>query len=235
MTAQRPVVGISTYREPASWGSWQQVPADLLPAGYVDAVRAGGGIPVLLPPDPDPDRALAAAQRLDALVIAGGPDVDPAGYRQPAGPHTTAWQADRDAAEMALLDAAAARSMPTLGICRGMQVMSVQAKGTLLQHVPDVVGHQGHSPGPGEYGPVRVRTVPGTRLADLLGPAVTVPCHHHQAVAGHPGMIAAAHAEDGLLEAIEDPDRPFWVGVQWHPEAGADMRLFTGLVAAVRG
>lgn len=234
MTTQRPVVGVSTYREPADWGTWHQVAADLLPARYVDAVRAGDGVPVLLPPDPDPDRALAALERLDALVIAGGPDVDPARYRQRPDPHTTSWRSDRDAAELALLDAAAARQMPTLGICRGMQVMAVHAKGPLLQHVPDAVGSDRHSIGPGIYGPVVVRTVPGTRIAALLGSRVTVPCHHHQAVAEHPGMVAAAHADDGTLEAMEHPGLPFWLGVQWHPETSDDVRLFTGLAAAAR-
>lgn len=230
----RPVVGISSYREPASWGQWQRVPADLLPQRYADAVSRGGGVPVLLPPYADASTAAAALERLDALVIAGGADVDPARYGQPPGPRTTGWRADRDASELALLDAAADRALPTLGVCRGMQVMAVHASGSLLQHVPDVTGHDRHSPGPDVYGPITVHTVDGTRVADLLGPTLTVPCHHHQAVAEHPGLTAAAHAADGLLEAIEHPGRAFWLGVQWHPETSTDLRLFAGLVDAAQ-
>ncbi len=234
MARSKPVIGISTYREPADWGSWHQVPADLLPAAYARAVSAAGGVPVLLPSYPDADDALAALDRVDGLVIAGGADVDPARYRQQPGPHTAGWRADRDAAEWAMLDGAAGRDLPTLGVCRGMQMMAVHATGSLLQHVPDVVGHDVHSPGPGVYGSVTVRTVPGSRLASVLGNQAMVPCHHHQAVADHPGLLAAAHAEDGLLEAIEDPDRSFWLAVQWHPEVGSDLRLFTALVGAAR-
>ena len=228
----KPIVGVSTYREPADWGSWRGVRADLLPAGYADAVTAGGGVPVLLPSYAEVADAVAVLDRIDALVIAGGADVQPIRYGQEPSPHTTGWRTDRDATELALLDAAAQASMPTLGVCRGMQMMAVQARGTLLQHVPDRVGHAEHSPGPGVYGTVTVHPVPGTRLHELLGETVTVPCHHHQAVAAHPGLIAAAHAEDGLLEAVEDPDRPFWLGVQWHPETSTDVRLFAALVAA---
>jgi putative glutamine amidotransferase len=230
----RPVVGISSYREPASWGHWRDVRADLLPERYADAVSTGGGVPVLLPPYADAAAAAVALDRLDALVIAGGADVDPTRYGQPAGPRTTGWRADRDASELALLDAAADRELPTLGVCRGMQMMAVHATGSLLQHVPDLVGHDRHSPGPDVYGPITVHTVAGTRIADLLGPILTVPCHHHQAVDEHPGLAAAAHAEDGLLEAIEHPGRPFWLGVQWHPETSTDLRLFAGLVAAAQ-
>ncbi len=227
-----PVIGISTYREPADWGTWRGVRADLLPAGYADSVRAGGGVPVLLPPDDAPERVLAALDRLDGLIVAGGADVDPSRYGRGPGAHTTSSRPDRDATELALLGAAADRSLPTLGICRGMQMMAVQAKGTLLQHVPDVVGHEGHSPAAGVYGRMTVRTVPGTRLRGILGPELTVPCHHHQSVDDHPGLVAAAHADDGLLEAIEDPAQAFWLGVQWHPETATDMRLFAALAAA---
>lgn len=237
----RPVVGISTYREPADWGAWRQVRADLLPAAYADCVTAAGGVPVLLPPNLDADAALAVCARLDALVIGGGADVDPARYGASPETHTTAWRADRDASEMALLDAAAeigraadGGDLPTLGICRGMQVMAIRVGGALQQHLPDVVGHQGHSPGDGVYGPTTVRMAPGSRIAAILGDEVIVPCHHHQSVTAHPGFAASAAALDGTLEAMEDAARPFHLAVQWHPEAGDDLRLFAALVAAAR-
>jgi putative glutamine amidotransferase len=228
----RPIIGISTYSEPASWGSWDNVPAALLPARYVEAIRAAGGTPVLLPPLGPGGDAPTLVARLDGLVIAGGADVNPARYG--AEPHaaTAGWRDDRDVSEFALLDAAEDLGLPVLGVCRGMQVMAVRAGGALLQHVPDAVNTDRHSPGPGEYGPVQVRTVRGTRVAGLLGDELTVPCHHHQSVARHPGFVPAAHARDGILEAMESVGQRFEVGVQWHPETGADLRVFQGLTAA---
>lgn len=230
-----PIIGISMYREPASWGTWRDVPAHLLPANYAAAVSASGATPVLLPPYGPQDDVLSVLARLDGLVIAGGADVNPSRYSEQPGEHTAAWRDDRDGSEVALLDAAADRELPTLGVCRGMQVMAVRAGGSLLQHVPDAVGHQSHSPSAGVYGSIGVRTVPGTQLSAVLGDSLTVPCHHHQAVAKHPGMVASAHADDGLLEAIEDPELPFWIGIQWHPESSADLRLFAALADAARG
>lgn len=227
-----PVIGISTYRDPADWASWRGVRADLLAADYADAVVDGGGAPVLLPVALDAHRARAVIAKLDGLIIAGGADVDPSRYGQQPGPETDESRADRDASELALLDVAAGYGLPTLGICRGMQLMAVHAGGSLHQHVPDLVGHQGHSPAPGVYGRTSVEIAPASQLAGILGDRLTVPCHHHQAVAEHPGFAPVARAADGVLEAMEDPDRPFHVAVQWHPETDTDMRLFAALVAA---
>ncbi|MGQ7297752.1 gamma-glutamyl-gamma-aminobutyrate hydrolase family protein [Quadrisphaera sp. KR29] len=229
----RPLVGISTYREEAAWGVWRQR-ADLLPATYADAVRLAGGAPVLLPPA-EPALAADVVARLDALVVAGGADVDPAAYGEPAHPRTGAPRADRDAWELALLDAAAARLLPVLGVCRGMQVMAVHAGGALEQHLPDVVDHDLHDPGGDGFGEVSVRTAPGSRLAALVGEHAEVRCHHHQAVRSAPGYAPVAWAADGTLEAIERTGAgPFHLGVQWHPEVVADTGLFRGLVAAAR-
>lgn len=228
----RPVIGISTYREPASFRNWEQVPAHVLPAAYADAVSAGGGTPVLLPPYGPADDIPAVVRRLDALVIAGGSDVNPSRYG--AAPHaaTGAWRDDRDVSELALLDAAGDLELPVLGVCRGMQVMAVHAGGRLHQHVPDVVGDHRHSPGPQIYGPMDVGTVDGSRLAGILGVEVKVACHHHQAVAFYPGFDAVATASDGLVEAIEARGSRFYVGVQWHPETDTDRRLFAALADA---
>ena len=229
MTVQ-PLVGLSTYREQARWGVWDQ-PADVLPTLYADAVERAGGVPVLLPPQ-DPTAAAAVVARLDALVVTGGADVDPGRYDAEPHPATVSWRTDRDAWELALLDAADARGLPVLGICRGMQVMAVQRGGSLVQHLPDAVGHETHSPGGAEFGDVDVETVHGTRLRMLVGDEGHVACHHHQAVAEHPGFEPAAYADDGTLEAMEAPGERFLVAVQWHPETRADAGLFSGLVAA---
>jgi len=230
----RPLIGICTYREPATWGRWNGVDATLLPAAYTDAVRAGGGTPVLLPPLGPGDEASTVVGRLDGLVLSGGPDVNPSRYGAEPHPATGRWRDDRDVSEMALLTAADDIALPVLGICRGMQLMAVTAGGTLLQHVPDVTGTDRHSPGPDTYGTVQVRTVAGSRLAGILGATVTVACHHHQAVADHPGFVSVAAADDALLEAIETPGERFRLGVQWHPETQSDARLFQALVAAAR-
>jgi putative glutamine amidotransferase len=226
----RPLIGLSTYREQARWGVWDQ-PADLLPTTYADAVERAGGVPVLLPPL-DPTTAAAAMARLDGLVVTGGADVDPGRYGAEPHPQTVTWRTDRDAWELALLDAADSRGLPVLGICRGMQVMAVHGGGSLIQHLPDAVGHETHSPGGPEFGDVDVRTGEGTRLRMLVGERAGVACHHHQAVAEHPGFTVAASAEDGTVEAIEAPGDRFVVAVQWHPETRADAGLFAGLVAA---
>lgn len=229
---RRPLIGVTTYREPASWGAWQQVRADLVPADYTDAVRAAGGTVVLIPPLGPADRADEILSRLDGLVVAGGADVNPTRYGDLPLPTTTTWRDDRDVSELALLDAAADLDLPVLGVCRGLQMMAVHAGGTLHQHVPDRVGHQGHSPGPDSYGPIDVTTVPGTRLAALLGDRLTVPCHHHQTVATAPGLVVSAHAADGEIEGLELPGERFALGIQWHPETHTDRRLFQGLIAA---
>lgn len=226
-----PVIGLSTYREVARWGVWDQR-ADLLPSQYAEAVVACGGVPLMLPPVATEGAAEAVVARLDGLVISGGADVDPAAYGAQAHPRTANWRPDRDAWELALLTAAAAVGLPVLGVCRGMQLMAVHAGGSLDQHTPDLVGHEEHSPGGPEFGAVAVRTEPGSRIAGLVGAALTVNCHHHQSVAAHPGFAAVAHAEDGTLEAMEAGGDRFCVAVQWHPETTADVGLLAGLVRA---
>jgi putative glutamine amidotransferase len=230
--SEPPVIGITTYREQARWGVWDTT-ADVLHAQYADALVAAGGVPVLLPPATASDEVAAAVvARIDGLVVSGGADVAPARYGEEPHPRTTSWREDRDAWESALLRAADAAALPTLGVCRGMQLMAVAAGGALVQHTPDVVGHEGHNPGGAEFGTTGVRTEAGSRLAALVGDTVEVGCHHHQTVAAHPGFAATAWAADGSLEAMERPGPRFCVAVQWHPEVREDTRLFVGLVAA---
>jgi putative glutamine amidotransferase len=228
----RPIIGLSTYREPARWGAWDQS-ADLLPSEYAQAVTVAGGVPLLLPPtEPYGEAARAVVARLDGLIISGGADVDPARYDAPPHATTGTPRVDRDAWELALLDAAGESDLPVLGICRGMQVMAVHAGGHLDQHVPEVVDHERHNPGGDQYGPTEVIVLPGSHLGGLVGTAVSVSCHHHQSVQDHPGFTAVAWADDGLLEAIEDPVHPFRLAVQWHPEVDPDRGLFRALVEA---
>lgn len=236
-----PVIGLSTYREVSRHGVWTEL-SDLLPSEYADAVRIAGGVPLLLPVPPDSVDAAAVGAaasalvaRLDGLVISGGGDVSPSAYGEEPHPRTGGVLDARDAWELALLDAAAERALPTLGICRGMQVMAAHAGGSLHQHVPDLVGNEAHNPGADAYGSIDVATTPGSRLASLVGDKVTVNCHHHQAVRAHPGFDAVAVSPaDGTLEAMEAPGDRFCLAVQWHPETLADLGLFTGFVEAAR-
>jgi putative glutamine amidotransferase len=170
--------------------------------------------------------------RLDGLMLAGGVDVEPQRYG--ALPHPSVQQArpDRDAFELALAQVTRELDTPVLGVCRGMQVMAVAAGGMLEQHLPDLVGHEEHSPAPGVYGSHLVRTVKGTKMSALLGQQVVIPSYHHQSVSSHPGYVPAAWAPDGTLEAMERPASRFQLAVQWHPEAGQDDRLFEAFVKA---
>ena len=224
----RPVIGLSTYRETARWGVWTEV-ADLLSATYTRSVEAAGGTVVLLPPQAQGADTLVG--RIDGLIVTGGADVEPQRYGQEPGPHTYV-RPDRDSWELALLDAALPGGVPTLGICRGMQLLAVHGGGRLEQHLPDVVGHAEHGPEGDAYGWTSVRTVAGSMVSTMVGESMQVSCHHHQAVLAHPGFTVSARAADGTIEAIEDPERGYWVGVQWHPESGDDYGLFAGLVGA---
>jgi putative glutamine amidotransferase len=207
--------------------------ADVLHAQYADALLAAGGVPVLLPPASTSEEVAATVvARIDGLLVSGGADVEPGRYGQQPHARTTSWREDRDAWESALLRAADTAALPTLGVCRGMQLMAVAAGGALVQHTPDVVGHEGHDPGGARFGTTLVATEAGSRLAALVGETVEVGCHHHQAVAAHPGFTATAWADDGLLEAMERPGPRFCLAVQWHPEVREDTRLFVALVAA---
>jgi putative glutamine amidotransferase len=225
----RPVIGISTYREQARWGFWD-VPAVLLPAAYADAVAGAGGEPVLLP---TASVTADVVGRLDGLVLAGGADIDPARYGEEPGPHTAVTRPDRDASEVAVLQAALDRDLPLLAICRGMQLLNVLLGGTLLQHLPAVPGTEPHQLGLGQYAERKVRTAPGSALDGLIGPTATVNCHHHQALDRIASALTpSAWADDGVVEGVEADGRRFCLAVQWHPETSEDRRLFSGLVAA---
>lgn len=233
----RPVIGITTYVEPASWGVWRDIPAALIPHAYVRHVAQAGGLPLLIPPLPAGATAEDVREilsRVDGLLLAGGSDVDPRRYGAQPHPSVQEPRTQRDESELDLARVSAESDLPVLGICRGMQVMAVAAGGDLVQHLPDLLGNQSHLPEPGVYGQHEVRIEPGTRLAKALGDRVEVAHYHHQGVGRHPGLNATAWTDDGLLEAFEDPDAAFRLGVQWHPEQGQDPRLFEALVEAAR-
>jgi len=183
-----------------------------------------------VPPFPEGVDEVVGA--LDGLVLAGGADLDPALYGAQVGPRTVGLRPDRDAGEVALLRAAVAADLPVLGICRGMQLMVSVASGRLVQHLPDLVGHDRHQGTPGVYSRHPVDTVPGSRLHGLLGDHVEVPSYHHQGIADAGSLTVSAYADDGTVEGVEEPAARFRIGVLWHPEQDVDGRLFEGLLAA---
>jgi putative glutamine amidotransferase len=225
----RPLIGVSTYLEAgARWGAWE-LEAALLPAGYPRLVQRAGGLAAMLPPDA-PEYAAAAVARLDGLVIAGGPDVEPVRYGAERDPRTGPPADARDAWELALIEAALRARLPLLGICRGMQLLNVALGGTLVQHI------DGHAEVPGVFGRHPVKPVPGTSYAEVVPEETSVPTYHHQSVDRlGAGLEVSAYAADGTVEAVELPGPSWVVGVQWHPEMGDDVRVMRALVEAATG
>jgi putative glutamine amidotransferase len=229
-----PIVGITSYAQPARWGAWE-LPAALVPWFYVESVERAGGRALLVPPS-----TLAIDETLDALdglIFSGGIDIDPAHYGHERHPATDPAQLHRDAAELALLRAALDRDLPTLAICRGFQLLNILRGGDLIQHLPDTVGHEGHRESLGVFSEHPVDVKDGTRLAEILGPRhPAVKSSHHQGIGRvGEGLVETAWAEDGSLEGLEDPSKRFAVAVLWHPEMEADdKRLFEALVAEAR-
>jgi putative glutamine amidotransferase len=226
--SKRAVIGITTYLTSARFGAWEE-DAALVPAAYVRAVEAAGGRPLLVPPSMEAiDETL---DRLDGLLFSGGSDLDPELYGQEAHAETDGIVPERDRAELALLCAALERDMPVLAVCRGSQVLNVALGGDLVQHLPEVVGDDKHKHTPGSFADHDVDLLPGTRVQRLLGDHAPVKSHHHQGYGRiGDGLQEAARAEDGTVEALEDPSRRFTLGVLWHPEAGEDFALFEELV-----
>ena len=230
------MVGVTTYLDRAQTGVWD-VRASFLPASYFQGITAAGGIAALLPPQPvSHEIAARVLDGLDGLVLTGGKDIDPAAYGQAPHPETDEPGGDRDAWEFALLAEALNKGLPVLGICRGAQVLNVALGGTLHQHLPDLLGHSGHRAGDAVFTTMSVRTVAGTRLAELMGGSCQVRCYHHQAIADlGAGLIVSGRDRDGVIEAIELPGAAFALAVQWHPEESLDdLRLFAAIVEAAR-
>jgi putative glutamine amidotransferase len=229
----RPLIGISAAVEPASFGSWKEEPVVLMPVGYARAVQAAGGIAAMLPPDAgaaeDPDELL---DRLDALILGGGADVDPGSYGAEREPETVGTNPDRDRFEIALARRALERDLPLLGVCRGTQILNVATGGSLEQHLPARLGHQQHRPVPGRWSGHEVRLEPGSLAARAAGAErLSVKTHHHQGLAEIAGEFEpTGWATDDTVEAIELPDRAFTLGVLWHPEEDPHDRVIPSLI-----
>ena len=230
-----PLIGITTYQEPARWGVWVREAA-LLPAPYVRSVERAGGVPVMLPPTATLRGLGALVGRLDGIVIAGGGDLDPDLYGAVRHAETGPPQPQRDRFELALARAVVDADLPFLAICRGMQVLNVARGGALIQHLPEAVGHRGHAPETGLVGSHPVQISGTSLVGKIMGDSAHVPAYHHQAVSRlGKGLSAVAWAEDQVVEAVELQGHRFGLAVQWHPEEGDDGRLFEALVAEAAG
>lgn len=229
----KPLVGICTAVERARWTTWDE-PATLLSRKYADAVQSAGALCVLLPPDPAPEAA-ALLDRIDALVLAGGADIDPGAYGAVASEHTSGTDPRRDRFEIALTRSALERGLPLLGVCRGMHLLNIALGGTLVQHLPDALGGSLiHKPAQGKFGRHEVALEPGSLAAAALGAErIDVHSHHHQGVdrIGDGLIVTGRSGPDGICEAIERPGGEFALGVLWHPEEQPGV-LFESLVAA---
>ena len=226
------MIGITSYAEQARWGQWD-LPAALIPLSYVQAVEAAGGRPLLVPPSEEGVEETLDA--LDGILFSGGGDLDPAVYDAEPHPATSGVRGERDRAELALLEAALARDMPVLAVCRGSQVLNVARGGDLVQHLPEVVGDEKHKETRGAFSEHEVGVSSDSRLGALVGSRVPIKSSHHQGF-GRIGekLVATAWADDGTIEAIEDPSQRFALGVLWHPEEGEDAALFCALVEEAR-
>jgi putative glutamine amidotransferase len=206
---------------------------------YVDALRSAGAVPVLIPPQPE--NVAEVLDELDGLLLAGGDDCDPAVYGEPRHPSVVPMDPRRQTNDLSLARAARERGVPTLAICLGVQVMNVAAGGTLIQDIASSIDTDiDHASEPTDRHRHEVLIESDTRLGRILGAReLNVNSSHHQAIGrvGEP-LRVTAHAPDGVVEGLEDPAHPFYVGVQWHPEDMAHEKsaaaLFGAFVEAAR-
>lgn len=231
------MIGICTALERASWSVWD-MRAALLSWSYLEAVQRAGAMALMLAPDErtiaDPGQAL---ELIDGLMLAGGADIDPSCYEQSPHPLTVETVPERDAFEIALARAAIEADLPVLGICRGMQLINVARGGTLVQHLPELLGHEEHRRVVGSFDGAEhdVMLSEGSLAAGAAGERVHITkSHHHQGVdrLGDGLVVSGISTLDELPEAIEMPGRRFVLGVQWHPEADEESPVIASFVAA---
>ena len=226
----KPIVGISCPVVHAIYGKWERKSA-LLPIDYIEIVEAAGGIPVIIPPTGNSEEIV---ERIDCLIISGGPDLDPSSYGQKEN-GSIEYSLEQDDSEFRIMNEAINRDMPVLGICRGMQLMSVLHGGSMHQHLDSTDDFNQHGKYWGEFSEHRVCAEKNSLLEKLMGRLIDVNSFHHQGVANAGSLSISGYSEhDNLIEAVERPDLKFFLGVQWHPERIEHLPLFIALIEAAR-
>ena len=228
-----PIIGLSCYVESARWGAWN-TRAALIQTAYIEKTQQAGGVVVIIPPGSHSARAIA---RVDALVLAGGADVNPELYHAVALHTTEQPRVDRDDSETSLYLAARAKDIPILGICRGLQIMAVAHGGTLHQHLPDLGHGTVHRDSSTIFSQHSAHFSEGSLIHALVGShTATVNSAHHQAVDSSGDLLVTGWADDHTVEVCEDATASFVLGVQWHPEQADDANIseniFAGLINA---
>lgn len=228
----KPIIGITCCMREARYSDFVRHAA-ILPSAYISMVDKVGGVPMIIPPAGDMTMLLDS---IDGLIVSGGPDISPANYNEEPGPMTTEFYPEQDYSEMGLIERALERDMPLLGICRGMQILSVAHGGRMHQHLDTTPGHEGHGGFFGKSTEHGVVVEEGSQLASIMGDSFTVNSLHHQGVSDAGSLEVSARADhDGLIEGVERKDKKFCLGVQWHPERKGHDLLFSALIQAARG
>ena len=228
----KPIIGITCCMREARYSDFVRH-ADILPSAYISMADKVGGVPMIIPPAGDMTMLLDS---IDGLIVSGGPDISPANYNEEPGPMTTEFYPEQDYSEMGLIERALERDMPLLGICRGMQILSVAHGGRMHQHLDTTPGLEGHGGFFGKSTEHGVVVEGDSQLAGIMGDSFTVNSLHHQGVSDAGSLDVSARADhDGLIEGVERRDKKFCIGVQWHPERKGHDLLFSALIQAARG
>lgn len=225
--AARPLIGITASTREIVWDGWT-MDVDMIPSPYHRVVRQCGGIPVLIPPGGD---AADILDKIDGLIVSGGPDIAPETYGQEPSPHTTEYYPLQDKSEIELIRGAMERDMPALLICRGFQLFALMHGGEMAQHLPETPGFEKHGGHHGLTTEHEVNLTPGSQLAELLGERVTVNSTHHQGITEAGSLeVVGRGSEDGLVEAVAKVGLTYFIAVQWHPERIGHINLYQQLI-----
>ena len=228
----KPVIGITCFCRDTVYGNWHRHAA-ILPSAYVSMIEGAGGAPLIIPPAGDMTQIL---DLIDGLVVSGGPDICPSNYGETPEEMTVEFYPDQDETEIGLIREVIARDMPFLGVCRGMQILSVMHGGRLYQHLDTTPGHEGHGGFDGVETKHGVSATEGSLLASLMGTSIDANSTHHQGVADAGDLTVTGIADhDGLIEAVERQDKRYCLGVQGHPARGGNDVLYAGVVEEARG
>ncbi len=226
----RPLIGITTSVNTRDYETPDQEVV-MLPHNYPEAIRRAGGTPLLIT-EGEVDGSLLDS--LDGIIISGGRDISPALYGEEPHERTNDVRPEQDASELSLMRAALERDLPFLAVCRGHQLFCVDNGGRLHQHLPETTGFEQHGATGGEWSEHEVRIEEGSRLASIVGTRIVGNSGHHQGVADAGDLKVVGRSEDGLIEAVEDPDKRFCISVQWHPEMTGQHEIFAALIEAAR-